>query len=80
MWAAASSVTTTLEAIYENGVLKLSRKLPLPDKTLVKVTIESSSVRDQDTERCGWLEFSEQTLTLTWGNPDDDVFNELLAR
>jgi predicted DNA-binding antitoxin AbrB/MazE fold protein len=35
-------MTTTVEAIYEDGVLKLPRRLPLPEKAHVKVTIETA--------------------------------------
>ena len=33
-----------------------------------------------DTEREAWLKLSEESLTKAWDNPDDDVFNELLAK
>ena len=70
--------TTTIDAIYENGVLKLPGKLPLPDKTHVKVTIQSAG--EHDPERSAWLKLSEDTLRTAWDNPDDDVFNELLQK
>ena len=38
------------------------------------MTIESG-----DTEREAWLKLSEQSLTKTRDNADDDVFNELAA-
>ena len=38
-------MTTTVEAIYEDGVLKLARRLPLPEKAHVKVTIDSGTAR-----------------------------------
>jgi len=68
-------MTTTIEAIYENGKLILPRPLPLPEKSHVRLTIESG-----DTEREAWLKLSEESLTKAWDNPDDDVFNELLAK
>jgi predicted DNA-binding antitoxin AbrB/MazE fold protein len=73
-------MTTTVEAIYEDGVLKLPGRLPLPEKTHVKVTIESDTAGSEDVERSAWLKLSEEALTTTWNNPDDDVFNELLKR
>jgi predicted DNA-binding antitoxin AbrB/MazE fold protein len=73
-------MTTTVEAIYEDGVLKLQRRLPLPEKAHVKVTIDSGPARCEDIERSAWLNLSEEALTATWENPDDDVFNELLQR
>jgi predicted DNA-binding antitoxin AbrB/MazE fold protein len=73
-------MTTTVEAIYEDGVLKLSERLPLPEKALVRVTIESGTAGGEDLERTAWLKLSEAALTKTWGHPDDDIFNELLTR
>lgn len=73
-------MTTTVEAIYEDGVLKLLRRLPLPEKAHVQVTIDSGTIPCEDTERSAWLKLSEEALTATWENPDDDVFNALLQR
>lgn len=70
-------MTTTVEAIYEGGVLKLLTWLPLPEKAHVRVTVQSEA-EDNDQERSAWLRLSEETLSKTWENPDDDVFNELL--
>ena len=67
-------MTTTVEAIYENGKLILQQPLPLPERTHVRVTIVS------DTEHEAWLMLSEQSLMRVWGNADDDVFNELLSK
>jgi predicted DNA-binding antitoxin AbrB/MazE fold protein len=67
-------MTTTVEAIYEHGKLLLRAPLSLPEKSHVRVTIES------DVEREAWLKLSEENLLKTWSNPDDDVFNELLAK
>ena len=65
-------MTTTVEALYEDGKLILRERLPLPDKAQVLVTVES------DTERAGWLKVSEQALSETWDNRADDIFNDLL--
>lgn len=67
-------MTTTVEAIYEDGILILPRPLSLPDKSHVRVTIESA-----DAERAEWLKLSEESLIKIWDN-SDDVFNELLAK
>jgi predicted DNA-binding antitoxin AbrB/MazE fold protein len=67
-------VTTTVDAIYEEGKLVLQNPLPLPEHSHVRVTIES------DTEREAWLELSEQSLAKVWDNANDDVFNELLSK
>jgi predicted DNA-binding antitoxin AbrB/MazE fold protein len=71
-------MTRTVEAIYENGVLKLPAPLPLPENTPVTVTIESELAVAEDAERTLWLKASEQTLTKAWDNSADDVFNALL--
>ena len=68
-------MTTTVEAIYERGKLVLPNPLSLPDKSRVRVTIESG-----DAERESWLKLSEESLMRTWDNADDDIFNELLAK
>ena len=68
-------MTTTVDAIYEHGKLLLSQPLSLPDKSRVRVTIETS-----DMERENWLKLSEASLLKTWDNDADDVFNELLKK
>lgn len=45
--------------------------LSLPEKTHVRVTIES------EPEREAWLKLSEESLTKVWNNDADDVFNQL---
>lgn len=70
-------MSTTLEAIYEDGLLRLAQPLPLPSQSRVTVTVES---HDEDPERQHWLAVSEAALLKTWDNPADDVFNELLAK
>ena len=65
-------MTKKVAALYEDGKLILDQRLPLPDKARVFVTIES------DPERAAWLKVSEQALSDTWGNSDDDTFNDLL--
>jgi len=68
-------MTTTVDAIYEHGKLVLPQPLSLPEKSRVRVTIESD-----DTERENWLKPSEASLLKTWGNDADDIFNELLKK
>jgi predicted DNA-binding antitoxin AbrB/MazE fold protein len=68
-------VTTTIEAIYENGKLVLTNPLPLPENAHVWVTIEIGN-RERET----WLKLSEEALARAWNNADDDVFNELLSK
>ncbi|MBI5385499.1 MAG: antitoxin family protein [Verrucomicrobia bacterium] len=73
-------MTTTVEAVYEKGMLKLPGVLPLPDQAHVLVTIQSELEPGLDSERAAWLKLSEETLRRTWDNPDDEVFNELLQK
>jgi len=51
-------MTTTVDAIYENGKLALPRPLSLPEKSRVRVTIESD-----DNEREEWRKLSEESLS-----------------
>ena len=67
-------MTTTVDAIYEGGKILLPKPLSLPEKSRVRVTIES------DTEREAWMKLSEEALMKTWDNDADDVFNELLKK
>ena len=67
-------MTMTVEAIYEHGKLVLERPLSLPEKSRVRVTVES------DPERDAWLKLAEESLTKFWDNDADDVFNELLTK
>ena len=67
-------MTTTVDAIYENGKLLLPKPLSLPEKSHVRVTIES------DLEREAWLKLSEESLAKVWDNDADDVLNELLTK
>jgi predicted DNA-binding antitoxin AbrB/MazE fold protein len=68
-------MTTTVDAIYENGRIILPRPLSLPENVPVRVTIETG-----DIEREARLKLSEESLLKTWDNPGDDVFNELLSK
>ncbi len=68
------AMTTTVDAIYEQGKLLLTKPLSLPEKSRVRVTIEA------DVERELWLELSEDALKKNWGNDGDNVFNELLKK
>lgn len=70
-----SAMTTTVDAIYEHGKLVLPQPLSLPEKSRVRVTIESDN-----TERENCLKLSEASLLKTWCNDADDIFNELLKK
>jgi len=70
----SAAMTTIVDAIYEHGKLVLPRPLSLPEKSRVRVTIETA-----DPEREAWLKLSEESLTKVWDNDADDVFNQLVA-
>ena len=70
----SSTMTTIVDAIYENGKLVLQEPLPLPEHSHVRVTVES------DLERADWLMLSEESLRKVWDNDADDIFNELLDK
>jgi predicted DNA-binding antitoxin AbrB/MazE fold protein len=45
----------TLEAIYENGMLKLERPLPLAEREKVRVTVQQGpSLAEQTAGMIGW--------------------------
>jgi predicted DNA-binding antitoxin AbrB/MazE fold protein len=73
-------MTATVEAVYENGVLRLPGPLPLKDNTRVVIVIHSKADAIAIEEREAWLRLSQENLTKGWDNPADDVFNELLDR
>ncbi len=66
-------MTTTVEAIYEDGKIVLPRPLSLPEKSPVRVTIET------DLERETRSKLSEESLAKVWDNDTDDIFNQLSA-
>lgn len=72
-------MSTTIEAIYEDGLLLLANPLPLPNHARVTVTV-TVQTQETATERQAWRKISEVALTKTWDNPADDVFNALLQK
>lgn len=70
-------MTTAVEAIYEDGLLRPLQPLHLPEHARVRVSVETL---ENDAERKAWLAQSERRLGEVWKNDGDDVFNELLAR
>ena len=63
-------MTTTVDAIYENGKILLPRPLSLPEKSQVRVTIESATGRD---ESFNGLLLSESALAKDWNTPEEDA-------
>ena len=66
-------MTTTVEAIYENGKLTLTQALPLPERTPVTVTIKTGEPAS-DAERAAWLKLSETGLARAYGD-DEPEYN-----
>ena len=72
-------MTITVEAHYRDGKLILPSPLPIPENTLVRLTIETAAIHP-DAVRTAWLRVSEEALQGVWDNPGDDIFNDLLAQ
>ena len=70
-------MTTSVEAIYEDGVLRLLQPLALAEHTRVRVAVETA---ETDAERAEWLEQSQRRLRDVWENDPDDAYNELLTQ
>jgi hypothetical protein len=64
------AMTTTVDAIYEHGKLVLPRPLSLPEKSQVRVTIESDPERD---DAFNGLLLSESALAKDWNTPEEDA-------
>lgn len=69
-------MSAIIEAIYEEGCLRLSAPLPLPEHTRVSVSVEPLPVHG---DRGEWLAQGERRLREVWDNDADDVYNELLV-
>jgi predicted DNA-binding antitoxin AbrB/MazE fold protein len=53
-------MTMTVEAIYENGMLKLAQPLPLKEHEKVRVTVQQgSSLAEQTAGMMGWTGSAE---------------------
>ena len=76
-------MTTTIEAVYENGVFRPLTTIPLQEHAAVRLVVHSLSntpASTSDSERSEWLRQSELTLLKVWENDDDDVYNALLTK
>jgi predicted DNA-binding antitoxin AbrB/MazE fold protein len=69
-------MTTAVEAIYEDGMLRPLQPLSLPEHARVRLSVGTVP---NDPERAAWLAQSERRLRELWENDADDVFNKLLA-
>ena len=76
-------MTTTIEAIYENGVFRPLTAIPLQEHVTVRLVVlsfEDTPAPSSDSERSEWLRQSELTLLKVWENDEDDVYNALLTK
>lgn len=74
---------TTVEAIYEDGILRPLKALDLPEHCSVRLWVETGEdAREarRDIDRAEWLAQSERALSKVWDNPEDDVYNALLTQ
>jgi len=75
-------MTTTVEAIYENGVFRPLTALPLKEHATVRLVVHSfdGPAAHTDSEGSEWHRQSELTLLKAWENDEDDVYNALLTQ
>ena len=75
-------MTTTVEAVYENGVFRPLTTLPLQEHAAVRLVVHSfeDTPKSIHSERSEWLRQSEMTLLKVWENDEDDVYNALLTK
>ena len=74
---------STVEAIYEAGVLRPLTALPLQERALVQLVIHvpgDPAPVGADLERAEWLRQGERSLLQAWSNDEDDVYNALLTQ
>lgn len=65
----------SVDAIYENGVLRPLSPLALPEHARVRLSVDGPA----DHDRAEWLAQSERELMKVWNYDGDDVFNDLLT-
>jgi predicted DNA-binding antitoxin AbrB/MazE fold protein len=75
-------MTTTVEAIYENGVFRPLTALPLEEHAAVRLAVHSFENTSKSTNlgRSEWLRQGELTLLKVWENDEDVVYNALLTK
>lgn len=75
-------MTTTVEAVYENGVFRPLTALPLEEHAAVRLVVHSfgETPKSTDSEKSDWHRQSEVTLLKVWENDEDDVYNALLTK
>jgi predicted DNA-binding antitoxin AbrB/MazE fold protein len=71
-------MSTTWEAVYEQGWLKPLKPSALPEHSRVHLTVTSEAAEDEGRQE--WRLHSERSLMPVWDNPADDVFHVLLKK
>ncbi len=56
----------TIDAIYEGGVLKLQKKLSIPEGRRIRVTLESPKDEDSHAAHSARYDFSDLVGKLSW--------------
>jgi predicted DNA-binding antitoxin AbrB/MazE fold protein len=68
-------MTITVEAIYENGTLRLERPLPLAERERVRVTVQQGpSLAEQTAGMIGWTGDAE-TLERILKEAEDTLYS-----
>ena len=75
-------MTTTVEAVYENGVFRPLGAIPLREYAAVRLIVHSSedAPTSTDLEKSDWHRQSELTLLKVWENDEDDVYSALITK
>lgn len=72
------AVTTTVEAIYERGKILLPEPLSLPEKSPVRVTIESDVAAEiHEGITRDFARVAEPSFQKIWDNPLDADYDKL---
>ena len=70
-------MTIAVQAVYEEGKLRLLEPLELAEHTVVRISLETWQ---DDMERRAWLDQGQRSLMRVWDNTADDIYNDLLTR
>ena len=72
-------MTTTIRAVYQNGVLRPERPLPLAEGTAVEVTVASAVEDEEYIERIKAAKSFDEFLAVLNTLPPDDGGYDILA-
>jgi len=70
-------VAIAVQAVYEEGKLRLFEPLELAEHTVVQISLETWQ---DDMERRAWLDQGQRSLLRVWDNTADDIYNDLLTQ